>query len=249
MGSICEQITGLTDNRPMSHNPAPTLTVRSYDTSPGSHAHDHFQILWGLDGRLELEVEGRSAVVPTGGGLVIAPGQRHDFEARGVSRCLVLDTADASWLARQRIAPPPAAMDALAHYLATSLAHGLAVADHAGPWLIAQTWGTAEAARRARRAVDWGALTDWVRARLAGPLTAADLAARACLSESQFRARCQETLGCGPMQWVRQLRLQQARALRVSGLGVAEAARRSGYESASALTAALRRHAAGETRR
>lgn len=234
---------------PLPGHLAPRLTVRRYDASPGSHAHPHFQVLWGLDGRLELEVEGRGAVVPAGCGLVIAPGQRHDFEARSGSRCLVLDTADASWHARQGVPPNARALDPLARYMAEALAQQLPLAAAWGPLLLAQTWGTPEAPARVRRGIDWGALTQWVRARLAGPLTAGDLAERACLSESQFRARCLEVLGCGPMQWVRQLRLEQACALRGAGLGVAEAARRSGYASASALAAALRRQAAGETRR
>lgn len=34
-------------------------SIRTYGPSPGSHAHDHFQVLWGLEGNLELEVEGK----------------------------------------------------------------------------------------------------------------------------------------------------------------------------------------------
>ena len=35
------------------------LSVRQYGASHGSHHHDHFQILVGLEGELELEVAGR----------------------------------------------------------------------------------------------------------------------------------------------------------------------------------------------
>lgn len=65
--------------------PQGSLSPRHYGASPGSHAHPHSQALLGLDGVLELEVQGH--------GCVIAPGERHDFEARSGSRCLVLDTA------------------------------------------------------------------------------------------------------------------------------------------------------------
>jgi AraC-like DNA-binding protein len=55
------------------------------------------------------------------------------------------------------------------------------------------------------------------------------------------------------MQWVRALRLARARALRASGVAVAVAARLTGYESPSALTAAMERdphhHKAGVSRR
>jgi AraC-like DNA-binding protein len=43
------------------------------------------------------------------------------------------------------------------------------------------------------------------------------------------------------MHWLRQQKLARARQLRALGLPVAEVARRTGYRSPSALTAALRR--------
>ncbi|MDO8717701.1 MAG: cupin domain-containing protein, partial [Polaromonas sp.] len=73
--------------------PQGSLSLRQYGASPGSHAHAHFQVLLGLEGVLELEVQGRGQRFGTGQGCVIAPGVRHDFEARSGSRCLVLDTA------------------------------------------------------------------------------------------------------------------------------------------------------------
>ena len=75
------------------------------------------------------------------------------------------------------------------------------------------------------------------------PLTVADLAGQVHLSPTQFATRCREETGQSAMQWLRSLRLLQARQLRAGGLGVAETARRCGYRSPSALTAALRRDA------
>ena len=39
------------------------LSLRHYGASPGSHSHDHFQILLGLSGALDLEVAGRGVRV------------------------------------------------------------------------------------------------------------------------------------------------------------------------------------------
>lgn len=50
-------------------------------------------------------------------------------------------------------------------------------------------------------------------------------------------------MGTSAMHWLRGLRLAQARMLRDAGTSVAETARRTGYRSPSALTAALRRQA------
>jgi len=72
------------------------LSLRQYGASPGSHSHGHFQILLGLAGVLDLEVEGRGLRVASGGGCVIEPGARHDFESVHGSLCLVQAMQDAS---------------------------------------------------------------------------------------------------------------------------------------------------------
>jgi len=63
------------------------------------------------------------------------------------------------------------------------------------------------------------------------------------LSPSQFALRCHEVHGISVMQWLRLQRLDRARLLRDGGMAVAEVARRTGYRSPSALTAAMRRAA------
>lgn len=224
--------------------PATSLSVRDYGASRGSHAHEHFQVLVGLQGMLELEVEGRGQRVGAGQGVVVVPGDRHDFEAaaRGGSRCLVLDTSDAAWGARAGHLPADARVGALARYLALSLDRekSSALALQQGPALLREAWGPSEPVA-AGRPIDWPALAVWLRAHWHLPLTVADLARQVHLSPSQFSERCRHEMGLSPMQWLRGQRLAQARALRLSGLGVAETARRTGYRSPSALTAAMRR--------
>jgi AraC-like DNA-binding protein/mannose-6-phosphate isomerase-like protein (cupin superfamily) len=229
------------DNLAMAKHAPPKWSVRSYGSSPGSHAHDHFQVLWGLDGCLALEVEGKGATIAAGSGLVIAPNERHDFESKYGSRCLVLDATDAGWAARERMPQFAHATNLFARFISEAIENQLPVDPHHAALLFAQTWSALPPARRVRREIDWPELARWVESRLASPLAAADLAARACLGESQFRARCFEAQGCSPMQWVRRLRLERARLLRAAGMSVADAAARTGYDSPSALTAALRR--------
>lgn len=217
------------------------LSLRSYGASHGSHAHDHFQALVGLEGVLELEVEGRGARVAPGDALLVAPGDRHDFESAVGSRCLVLDTRLDLW---SLCAPQPARprqLAALAGYLAQALLQQQPLATLHGPALLLESWQPALPGRRPRRRIDWLALGAWVQARLHEPLTVADLAAQVHLSPSQFALRCHEAHGMSAMQWLRLQRLALARTLRAGGLPVAEAARRTGYRSPSALTAALRR--------
>jgi AraC-like DNA-binding protein len=216
------------------------LSVRDYGASHGSHDHDHFQILIGLGGVLELEVAGRGQRIAAGHGCVVPPGERHDFEARTGARCLVLDSVAANW-AHAAARPQPSAL-ALAHYLSRACTEGLTRAQRLGPALLLEAWSPPPpiTARRPRRAIDWEALARHALA--AGTATTvAELATRVHLSASQLAARCAAEQGQSTQQWLRALRLAQARDLRAQGLSVAEIARRSGYRSPSALTAALRR--------
>lgn len=218
-----------------------TLSLREYGASHGSHAHSHFQILIGLEGTLELEVGGRGQRIAAGDGRVVLPGEQHDFESRTGSRCLVLDTTLPAW-ARCADQPLQAAHTlALARYLAHALQAGRPQALHYGPMLLLEAWGLPAPRSRTHRPIDWLALAAWAHTRWQQPLTVADLAARVHLSPTQFAARCREETGHSAMQWLRSQQLMHARQLRATGASVAEAARRSGYRSPSALTAALRR--------
>ncbi len=217
------------------------LSVRGYGASHGSHDHDHFQILVGLGGVLELEVAGHGQRIAAGDGCVVPPGERHDFEARTGARCLVLDSHASGWARMASAAPQPATL-ALARYLARACAGGLPRAQDLGPALLLEAWApaTRRAPLRPRRAIDWDALARWALAE--GPAaTVAELAARVHLSAAQLAARCRDERGQSTQQWLRELRLAQARDWRAQGLSVAEVARRSGYRSPSALTAAQRR--------
>ena len=230
--------------------PAESLSLRRYGASPGSHSHDHFQILLGLSGALDLEVDGRGVRVAPGGGCVIAPGDRHDFESSRGSVCLVLDSAHPDWAQcanPRRTTPLPADALPLAHYLASALQQGRPLAQAHGPALLLEAWlsGTPphipQLHTERRRTIDWPELRQWAAQQWHRDLTVADLAARVHLSPSQFAARCREDQGQSAMAWLRSQRLAQARMLRGTGMAVAEVARRTGYRSPSALTAALRR--------
>ena len=223
---------------------ANSLSVRVYNASHGSHTHDHFQVLVGLEGVLELEVQGRGQRVGVGDGCVVPPGAAHDFAAASGSRCLVLDTTHTLW-ERNGTAQPtnPAHTLALARYLAHSLETDQPMARQYGPLLLLESWMPTAPVLRPLRPIDWTALSTWAQAHWHAPLGVADLAAQVHLSASQFSTRCRAEQGESPMQWLRRQRLAQARIWRASGMSVADTARRAGYRSPSALTAALRREA------
>lgn len=217
------------------------LSLRTYGASHDSHAHDHFQALVGVDGVLELEVEGRGLRIAEGDAFLVNPGERHDFEALTGSRCLVLDTQLPFWSRCAAQPARPQTLGPLARYLAQALSHRQPLAALYGPALLLEAWQPAGITPRTQRRIDWSVLSAWAQARMHRPLAVADLAAQVFLSASQFTLRCREAHGVAPMQWLRMQRMAHAKQLREAGLAVAEVARRTGYRSPSALTAALRR--------
>ncbi|MES2944504.1 MAG: AraC family transcriptional regulator [Pseudomonadota bacterium] len=225
-----------------------TLTLRHYGASPGSHAHPHFQVLLGLEGELELEVAGKAQRVLAGGGCVIAPGERHDFEARSGSHCLVLDSTQTAWASCKSAAPRPDSALALATYLRLALKHQQHWTIQNAASLLLDCWQIPPQSTLSRgRKIDWQALTDWAETRLHQPLTVADIASQVFLSPTQFATRCRGETGFSPMQWLRKLRLARAFTLRAGGLDTALTAKRCGYQSASALVHAMRTEAAQQT--
>ena len=223
--------------------PQGSLSLRHYGASHGSHAHEHFQVLLGLSGVLELEVGGRGRRIAAGQGCVISPGYRHDFESRDGSRCLVLDTAQPDWA---RCAADPAKTGqalALGNYLAEALQQPRSLAQVHGPALLLEAWEPASALKLPRyaRPIHWGQLATWTQQRLHEPLSVAQLAAQVFLSPTQFAARCRRETGLSVMQWLRRQRLALAVQLRSRGMSVADTALHCGYQSPSALTAALKR--------
>lgn len=229
---------------PLAH---PTLSLRRYGVSPGSHAHEHYQVLWGWDGALELDIEGRGTRITAGLVAVIPAGARHDFWAArhqlAPAGCFVLDTAESALEALAgRVWSTDPGLGHLLRYFDSRGAEPLPAA--AIELLSASLWADREAARampRAGRAIDWVALQAWVDAHLDAPLDVARLAAQVHLSPSQFAARCVAERGLPPLAWLRARRLVAARRLRERGVPVAEVAARCGYRSPSALTAAMRR--------
>src|SRR3954470_1571210 len=87
--------------------PAPIASLRRYLGDHGAHAHGHAQVLFGVDGALEVEVEGHAARVDASAGLVVPAGARHgSLSVRGAS-VWVVDAPSGPGLERLRAFAPP----------------------------------------------------------------------------------------------------------------------------------------------
>ena len=198
--------------------------VRCYDRIGDTHAHAHAQVLFGLKGALQVEVNGHSAWVDATCGLVVPAGTTHAYCAEGTAQVLVVD--DLTGPATERFRP-------------FALPPGWLQAGLGTDTLLDTLLGAATI--RARRRIDLDALTERIDADLGRDWTVADLAAACCLSPQRLRARFAQSLGQSPQAFVRSRRLLRAEQLLRRGFPLDVVAVQVGYGGASALSVALRR--------
>lgn len=201
-------------------------SLRRYTGEYGAHEHEHAQVLVGLSGRLELELDGRAAYVDASCGLIVPAGVAHGYLAQAPAKVLVIESPERAGLARiRKFAPPAHWKDARRAFDAAT-----AVDELAGTGTLLQ-----------RRPIDLELLQARVDGELHADWSTARLAALCQLSPQRFHARFTELTGIAPAAFVRTRRLDEAQRLLGAGINLEAAALQVGYASASALAFALRR--------
>ncbi|WP_166222525.1 AraC family transcriptional regulator [Pseudomonas atagonensis] len=245
----------------------PILTLRQYTHDLIVHSHDHAQLVFGLSGALDFEVEGCGSQVRQQSFVVIPSGAHHACGSPQGSRCLVLDIPDEQWLvdslgehadASRRLLDRPARLllDAgqgqLVSWLANSPVSDPLIARQ-GAVLLLASLNHARPSELASRRLPYAALDAHIEQYAAYPLQVADLARIAGLSSARLHARFMAECGQTPMDYIRSRRLHKAvTLLRETVLPIGEVASRVGYSSQSAFSAAVLREfgsAPGQLRR
>ena len=233
---------------------APILSLRHYRDDVITHSHDHPQLVFGLRGRLDFEVQGHDARVDSQSLMVVAAGASHTCASPAGSQCLVLDIPDEEWLGTQMGAHADACRrfversgsmvlgsrhQPLVQWLATSSMDDPLIARQGAILLLASL--DAEPCRQSSR-LPYAAFDAHIARQAAYPLQVADLASLAGLSCARLHARFMSERGMTPMDYIRQRRLQEARRLlETTCLPVGEIAAQVGYSSQSAFGAAVLR--------
>ncbi len=203
-----------------------TSGIRRYSGEYTSHAHDHAQIMFALQGRMVLDVGGHSAFADSSCGLIIPAGTAHGFLAALDVRMFVIDLPDAAEVARvRRFAVTPACRHSV--NLTDATLQLACVRQAPGVGL--------------RRGIDLAALNAALQARLNEPWSTQRMAQGFHLSPQRFHARLLELTGLTPQAYVRARRLDRAVVLLRQGVPLETTAQQVGYASASALAFALRR--------
>ncbi|WXL27315.1 AraC family transcriptional regulator [Ectopseudomonas mendocina] len=233
------------------------LSIRHYTHDKICHSHDYAQLVFGLSGRLDFEVEGHGSQVISQTLSVIPHEARHTCGSPSGSRCLVLDVPSEQWLKHQlgahanavrRLLDKTATLTLTSHQ--SQLVNWLANSPIGDPVIAAQGSALLLASLSSETlgapltvGLPMAALNAHIDRHAAHPLQVSDLAKLAGLSTARFHVRFLQQTGQTPMEYVRIRRLHLARELLVNtSLAVGEIAARVGYNSQSAFTAALSRH-------
>lgn len=228
------------------------------DTATQHHAHDFHQIVIGLQGQAEFEIEGLGGIISALSGCIVPANHVHYYVGQGENRQLILDlpsdapslTGYHHELSRLFDAPRFFALDKpLEQYLDFLLleADSQQSLSAAQSDRLAATFLGCLHARLGgptpppTRRLDLTRLDRFIDQHLASPIAVADLARQACLSEAHFRSRFRHQTGLSPWQYVRRRRLEAARRLlEESHLPLSQIAVTTGFAHQSALSHAFR---------
>ncbi len=232
------------------------LTLRHYSHDLIAHSHEHAQLVFGLCGQLDFEVEGQGSQVQQQSFVVVPAGARHVCGSPRGSHCLVLDIPGEHWVkqslgehaeASRRLLDTPLhrvlgpSQSRLVSWLADSPVDDPLIAQQ-GAVLLLASLNHASAGHPGERRLPYAALNAHIDRHAAHPLQVADLARIAGLSGARLHARFIAECGATPMEYVRRRRLHMAlELLRGSALPMGEIASRVGYSSQSAFAAAILR--------
>lgn len=234
----------------------PILTLRHYTHAPIAHSHDHAQLVFGLSGHLDFEVEGVGSQVRDSSVMVLPYSTHHACDSRDGSRCLVLDVPTEHWVmqslgehadASRRLLDRPARLPLdprqrqLVQWLATSPVDDPLIVQQGAVLLLASLNHPLDQPVPVRR-LPYAAFNAHIERNAAHPLQVADLARIARLSVARLHARFVAECGQTPMDYIRSRRLHMAQGLlRETLLPIGEIAAHVGYASQSAFAAAVLR--------
>ena len=205
---------------------SPALSLRRYGAVSACDVHAFHQIVLGVDGAMEMDVDGVGHRIDAHHAWLIPAGARHQYAGIGENRQLVLDVPCASLALPERFfsrAVPLAINDALACVVREAAAHAARDAPPLGDRARRLAWETAArlavllgdsiGAEAPAARLDFLRIDKWLRAHLSEPLRVSDLAAHCGFGERRFHQLFDEAFGTTPYRYLQRLRLDAALTL------------------------------------
>lgn len=245
---------------------APGIALRCYGAIEETDLHDFHQIVLGLDGEMEMSVDGVGERIDASSAWLIPAGARHDYAGIGENRQLVLDLPAAALAVPERLfdtaravrigpaltglvreiaqrallaAPPPGTHERTG--ISARRFHWDASAQLCEA-VLAQAGIAGNEAFETAAALDFARIDRWLRAHLAEPLRIADLAAHCGFGMRRFHQLFIEAFGETPHRYLQRLRLDTSLALLADPrLSLTQIALEVGFSDQSAYTHAFTR--------
>ncbi|NOV24623.1 AraC family transcriptional regulator [Cupriavidus necator] len=237
--------------RPAESRAAPLVEHRRYRPQADGHQHGYHQLLFGLAGATELELDGHGYRVDDRTGLIVPAGSHHDYLGHDGNLQLVADFPAQSVALPARLVARPRtfALDGAFGSRVRALAARRAAAAARGPqhdWQLAATLAAALADRLGMPAdgevFPLMAVDAYLRANLAAPLRVPELAGHFGWSARRFQTLFAEAFGDTPHRYQTRLRLDCAlQWLSNPRLPLAEIALMSGYPDQTTFTRSFSR--------
>ena len=210
----------------VNHIEALSSGIRRYHGEHARHTHGYVQIMFALQGRMELEIGGHCAFADTSCGMVIPAGVEHGFMTSPDTRMFVIELPNLAGLAKVRRFAVTSACRQTINLADVNLQ--LAEVLQSPKVLM-------------RRGIDLAQLDDALDTSLHEPWNTARMAQLFFLSPQRFHSRLMELTGQTPQDHLRSRRFDAAQRLLRQGMSLDATALHVGYCSASALSFALKR--------
>ena len=237
----------------MNANAMPySLDLRTYSTECNAHSHDWYQLVFAVQGQLEMSIAQQSGVVSTACGALLVPGTEHAFAAEGDNCFVVVDLLPAL-SAQLNLLPAWFSLTPTANkylqFLAVELRSPSQFANSSvNPVRLQMVRLLLEMIRpqpENRESVDRRVtlVCDYMLQNPGEPLTVARLAQLVHLSPRQLSFLFRQHHGVSIQNFLLKLRMELAeQLLRDTQLPIQQVAERCGYGNLSAFSDRFRRY-------
>ena len=221
------------------------LSIRSYSQTRRGHSHTFNQLVLPLQGVINIELDGYSGKVSPGECVIIHRDVIHHFTAAENARFVVADLQQLPNLLQQSETLVFSISEPLNRYLGFVEQQLQQQANEQLEQLMLQTFCLLLQQQTLLRQLDSRirAAQFFLNEHLADDISIDSLAAVACLSTSQFKKLFRQQIGQSVMQFLRQQRMERAKALLVNtDYPVQLVAERVGYQDVSAFSRRFNEH-------
>ncbi|WBA10014.1 helix-turn-helix transcriptional regulator [Salinivibrio kushneri] len=226
------------------------------------HSHEYKQVVIGLQGQTEFDVDGRGSLVGPGQGCLVGESQEHAFTGVGRNEILVINLPYQEWVGHASMHDNIARLFSREPYFqldthAQTLIKALTAEMIANPSDLLLSRACADtlmcvlhrhfrdhvSPRRDGHRLNMDIIDRYIHQHISRKISVAQLAGSVFLAESQFHQLFKEQVGTTPHQYVLEKRFALAKQLiKESELTMAQIADSCGFSSQSGFTNAFSRY-------